>query len=234
MPLHLRSFRPALAALAAAGLLTGVLSACGSSDGDTPSPSASGSSSVAASSSTPSASATTIPTTDPGTDLKLKQAATFEWTAKQGVTGLLRVKVTSLESTTYKQTFSGWKIPDEYKARAPYFVRAKVTNVGKARLGGYDVPLYGLDSDDNLVEATSFGSDFSACQPKTLPKKFGPGKSADVCLVILTPDKNALVGVSYRPDEKFDPITWTGKVVPYAPAKKAPKAKGTAKKGKRG
>jgi len=224
----LRSFRPALVAVASAALLTGALSACGSSaDKSTPKPSTStGDGTSAGTSGSPGAPATTAA----GADLKVGEPATFEWTAKQGVSGLLQVTVTKLERTSYKQTFAGWKIPDAYQARAPYFVRAKVTNVGKTGLGGYDVPLYGLDSANNLVEATSFGSDFTACQPKALPAKFGPGRSADVCLVILTPEKNKLVGASYRPGESFDPITWTGTATKYVP----PKPKAPAKKGKKG
>lgn len=211
----LRSFRAALAPLAVAGLLAGALSACGSSDDNsTPSPSPTGTGT------SPTASPTGPATTAPGTGLRLDQPATLEWTAKQGVSGLLRITVTELQSTTFDQTFAGWKIPATYKERAPYFVRASVKNVGTTQLGGFDVPLYGLDSADNLVEATSFGSDFSACQPKTLPKRFGPNATTDVCLVILTPDKNKLVGASYRPDEDVDPITWKGTVTTYAPAKK--------------
>lgn len=222
------SRRPALAALLAAGLLTGALSACGSTDdGGSPSPSASAASSgeSGGSSGGTSTTPTQVPTTDPGSHLTLGQAATLKWTAKQGLTGLIKVKVTGLESTTYKQTFSGWRIPSTYRSRAPYFIRARVKNVGDTKLGGYDVPLYGVDSADDLVEATSFGSDFAACEPKTLPAKFGPGKSANVCLVVLTPDQNKLVGASYRPDEKFDPITWTGPVSTYAPGKGKPKKK---------
>lgn len=219
--------RHAVAAVATAGLLAGALSACGSSD-DNSAPRSSAATPTTATgtttgSGTPASPSPTGPTiTAPGTGLGLNQPATLDWTAKQGVSGVLQITVTKLESTSFAQTFAGWKIPAIYESRAPYFIRATVKNVGTTQLGGFDVPLYGLDSADNLVEATSFGSDFTACQPKTLPPKFGPNAAVKVCLVVLTPDKNKLVGVSYRPDEKFDPITWKGTVQTYAPPK--PKA----------
>lgn len=216
----LRPFRPALAALAAAGLLTGALSACGSSaDNSTP---------TAATTASPTASATGPAVTAPGTALGLNQPATLDWTAKQGVTGLLQVTVTQLQRTSYTPTFAGWKIPTADKNRTPYFVRATVKNVGTTQLGGYNVPLYGLDSGNNLIEASSFGSDFAACHPNALPATFGPGSSAQVCLVTLATQGNQLLGASYRPDPTSDPITWKGTVEKYVPAK--PQAHRPAKK----
>jgi hypothetical protein len=186
-------------------------------------PRASESASVSASPSvSPSASAepSTGAVTEPGADRRLGETATVEWTPKDGVDGKLSITVARLESTSYKQTFSGWKLDEATLARAPYFVRATVKNEGDTDLGGYDAPLWGLDDDGSLVEAAAFKEPFKPCDPKTFPKPFAPGDSVDICLVMLVPDQGKLVGVSFRPYEEFDPITWEAEPVPYV----APKA----------
>lgn len=159
--------------------------------------------------------------TEPGSELEVGQDATLAWHPAQGVDAKIDVTVTALERTTFKQTFQGWKLTDKTKSRAPYFVRAKVTNSGDAPVeGGPDVPLYGLDGANNLVEASDFDSDFDACRPATLPQTFKPGDSVKACLVVLVPDKGDLVGATFRPTEETDPITWTGPLERYQPPKK--------------
>ncbi|MEX0428441.1 hypothetical protein AB3X52_12490 [Nocardioides sp. DS6] len=221
--------------LLAAALLSGsLLAGCGSSS-DSGAPSSSSPASPSASTTSATASATSLPLTPEGTKLTVGSPATVSWSPKQKVTGTLRIRVTQLQRTTYQQTFSGWKLDPQTTSRAPYFIRATVTNVGDTPLGGYPVPLYGLDDADNLVEASTFASSFQPCQPGVLPKRFPKGASASVCLVVLVPDKGKLVGVSYRPTDKLQPITWTGPVKPYTepktPKKPGKGAKGGAKAG---
>lgn len=210
---------------AAALLAAGALSGCGSSHSGAGSPSGS-----AGSTGTPGAAASpatkgsarpsqSVPLTAQGAKLKLGQKATLAWSPRQHVDGVLDVTVTAMQSTTYKQSFSGWQVDAQTMKRAPYFVRARVTNAGTTDLGGYAVPLYGLDAANNLVEASTFASSFAPCQPGTLPKRFPHGASAQVCLVYLVPEHGKLTGVSFRPTEKFNPITWTGAVQPYTPPK---------------
>ncbi|MFI5627126.1 hypothetical protein ACIA03_26955 [Nocardioides sp. NPDC051685] len=183
-------------------------------------PKASESASASASSS-PSASVEPSPgaLTEPGADRRLGETATVEWAPKEGVDGKLSITVAKLESTSYKQTFSGWKLDEATLERAPYFVRATIKNEGETDLGGYDVPLWGLDDEGNLVEAAAFKEPFKPCDPKTFPKPFAPGASVNVCLVMLVPDQGKLVGVSFRPYEEFDPITWESEPTPYVAPK---------------
>lgn len=221
--------------LAAVLLAGSVLAGCGSSTSNSgASPSSAASTSPTAVSSTgvsaTDASSTGVPLTPSGTKLTVGGAATVRWSPKQKVTGTLRIKVTQLQSTTYKQTFAGWKLDPRTASRTPYFVRADVTNLGGAKVGGYAVPLYGLSSANELVEASSFSSAFQPCQPGLLPKKFPKGATASVCLVVLVPNHGRLVGVSYRPTAKVQPITWSGKPKPYT----QPKPKKGAKKGATG
>lgn len=178
--------------------------------------SASASASVSPSASaSPSAGALT----EPGADRMLGETATVEWAPKEGVDGKLSITVDKLESTSYKQTFSGWKLDEATLARAPYFVRATIKNDGKTDLGGYDAPLWGLDGEGNLVEAAAFKEPFKPCDGKTFPKPFAPGTSVKTCLVMLVPDQGKLVGVSFRPYEEFDPITWESDPTPYVAPK---------------
>jgi len=176
-------------------------------------------------SASPSASAEPSPgaLTEPGADRRLGESATVEWTPKEGVDGKLSITIVKLESTSYKQTFSGWKLDEATLARAPYFVRATIKNDGETDLGGYDAPLWGLDEDGNLVEAAAFKEPFKPCDVKTFPKPFAPGASVNVCLVMLVPNQGKLVGVSFRPYEEFDPITWESDPTPYV----APKPSGS-------
>jgi hypothetical protein len=171
----------------------------------------------ASDSASPSASAEPTPgaITEPGADRRLGETATVEWTPKEGVDGKISITVDKLESTSYKQTFKGWKLDEATLARAPYFVRATIENDGDTDLGGYDTPLWGLDNEGNLVEAAAFKEPFKPCAVKTLPKPFAPGASVDACLVMLVPDQGKLVGVSFRPYEEFDPITWESEPTPY-------------------
>ena len=175
----------------------------------------------ASSSASPSVSASPSPgsLTEPGADRRLGESATVEWAPKEGVDGQLSITVSKLESTSYKQTFAGWKLDEATLERAPYFVRATIKNAGETDLGGYDVPLWGLDDEGNLVEAAAFKEPFKPCDPKTFPKPFAPGTSVNVCLVMLVPDQGKLVGVSFRPYEEFDPITWESEPTPYVAPK---------------
>ncbi len=187
-----------------------------------PKPSESVSASPSASASA-SASPSAGALTEPGADRRLGETATVEWVPKEGVDGKLSITITKLESTSYKQTFSGWKLDEATLARAPYFVRATIENDGKTDLGGYDVPLWGLDDQGSLVEAAAFKEPFKPCDGKAFPKPFAPGASVNACLVMLVPDQGKLVGVSFRPYEEFDPITWESEPTPYV----APKPSGS-------
>ncbi len=112
-------------------------------------------------------------------------------------------------------------------------MRATIENVGDTDLGGRPVPLYVVNEDNVLLEATPFASSFKPCPSTPFPEKFGPGDTADVCLVYLAPDKGELVAVSFRPEETFNPITWTGgrEEVPGARSRRRRRTRSRATKG---
>lgn len=228
-----RSVRRAAAATVAV-LTLGALAAC-SEDSSDASPASAGSSDGASdgASGDPSASPTVstgsddylpvpinVRLTPQGTKLALGDRAYVAYQPKQKVVAALSVTVTKVESTSFAQTFAGLELSDQVRTTAPYFVRARITNVGETDLGDRPVPLYVVDDQNTLVEASSFVAPFKACPSTPFPKTFGPGDSVSTCLVYLVPRKGDVDAVSFRPTQDFDPITWSGVVRPY----RAPRA----------
>jgi hypothetical protein len=213
--------------LVSAALLTG----CSSDDGGDPD---AGSSATGSTSATPYLPVPDgVELTEPGSQLAVGDQAVVAYQPRQDLVGTLAIQVTALERTTIKSQFSAWKLSAEQEASTPFFVRARVKNVGDTDLGGRRVPLYIVNDQNVLVESTPFASSFEPCPSTPLPKKFGPGAKADVCLVYLAPDHGDLVAVSFRPEETFNPITWTGDVVKYVapkPDKKGAQGKGSQTK----
>jgi hypothetical protein len=157
--------------------------------------------------------------TTEGSQLSVGDKATVAYQLRQGVVGVLDIKVTRLEKTSFKKSFAGWDLDEQQKKANPYFVRATLTNRGETDLGGKPVPLYIVDGNNTLVEATPFASSFPPCQPGTFPKKFKPGHKLKACLVFLSPQHGDLTAVSFRPTQEFDPITWTGELEKPEPPK---------------
>jgi hypothetical protein len=154
-----------------------------------------------------------------GSQLQVDETATVAYELRQGVVGVLDIKVTRLEKTSFKKSFVGWDLDPGQRKSNPYFVRVTLTNRGDTDLGGKKVPLYIVDGTNTLVEATTFASAFPPCEPGVFPKKFKTGKKLKACLVFLSPKKGELTAVSFRPTQDFDPITWTGELEKPKPPK---------------
>jgi hypothetical protein len=159
--------------------------------------------------------------TKQGSMLAVGDSAVVAYQPRQNVVGVLDLRVTRLEKTSFKESFAGWKLDAATEKSTPYFVHVRVKNVGDSDLGGRRVPLYIVDGTNTLIESSSFASTFKPCPSTPFPKKFGPGAKADFCLVYLSPNKGELTAVSFRPTEDFKPILWTGEV--EAVAKGRPK-----------
>jgi hypothetical protein len=220
---------PRLAAFAVvAGL---VLSGCSGGDGE---PGAEESPSA-----TNDASATESPTADvsvpegvevtaQGADLEFGDSAVVAFEPDQTRSTLLGLTVKSARKGRLED-FKGFILDDPYKRKANYYyVKVGVENVGEGDVGGSPVPLWGVNGENTLLPAVNFTTEFKQCASTPLPKKFEAGDSIDTCLVYLSPDKGSLEAVSFRPDQAFDPIEWTGEI---KPAKKPePKKKSQKKK----
>ncbi len=157
--------------------------------------------------------------TPQGSLLDVGDAAVVAYEPRQDLVGVLGIKVTKLERTTLNESFSNWVLDKKSAKSRPYFVRAKVSNAGNTDLSGRPVPLYIVDGTGSLVEATGFTERFGPCPDGVLPKKFAPGDVAKVCLVFLAPDRGKLTAVSFRPEQAFDQITWTGEITSLKPDK---------------
>jgi hypothetical protein len=215
-----------------AGLLCVAVAGCSDDDGDPGSKESQSTSASGSGSASPTDSLLVpegIDLTPGGSALSVGDVATVAYEVRQGVVAVLDIKVTRLEKTSFDESFVGWDLSAEDKTKKPYFVRATVVNRGETDLGDRPVPLYIVDGNNALVEATSFLSTFAPCSPGSFPKSFPSGATAKVCLVYLAPDKGDLTAVSFRPTQEYDPITWTGeleKPKPPKPDKKKDKDKG--------
>ena len=208
---------------AATGAL--VLTACGNDAEEvtaTPSPSVSVSASPSPSSTIPVPAGVEL--TEVGADLTFGDTATVihEPDQKRGTVLELTVKNAARGSL---KDFSGFILDDYTKTSTPYYVDVAVENVGEGQVGGSAVPLWGVDATNTLLPAARFTTTFRRCPSEPLPKKFGPGRSFETCLVFLAPDKGSLEAVSFRPNQEFDPIEWTGPITTPEPEPKKDRTK---------
>lgn len=151
--------------------------------------------------------------TEQGSTLAVGDTATVAYEPRQDLVGAMDIKVTSMEEASFDQ-FVGWELTPEIKSTAPYFVRATVTNVGEADLGGRPVPLYVVDGENRLIESSLFTGEFKPCEGASFPKKFKGGDTVKACMVYLAPGKGDLAAVSFRPSQEFNPIIWEGELEP--------------------
>ncbi|WP_374455915.1 hypothetical protein [Nocardioides sp.] len=149
--------------------------------------------------------------TDPGTELAFGEPATLVWKPSSEVTGELELSVDAVAEQR-PSVFDGWSRDEAMAAARPYFVTVSLTNAGESDLGGQVVPVYLRDDRGTLGAPWTLGGDFTACQSGPLPTPFGPGQSAELCLVYLAPDGSRVEDMVFEPTEGYDPISWSGDV----------------------
>jgi hypothetical protein len=165
-----------------------------------------------------------VSVTAQGTNLSFGDTATVVFEPDQKRASLLELTVKSARKGRLDD-FKSYVLDDPYKRKASYYyVRVAVENVGTENVGGAPVPLWGVNDENTLLPVVNFTTDFKPCASTPLPEKFKPGKRLDTCLVYLAPERGKLEAVSFRPDQAFDPIEWTGEVKPPK-AEKKPKKK---------
>ena len=151
--------------------------------------------------------------TEPGSELGVGESGVIAWQPRQDFVGVLDITITRLVKTSFAESFEGWDVKAEQRNKVtPYFVRATVTNVGATNLSERLVPLYASDTADTLVEPTKFTEEFKPCPGGTLPRGYFTGDTAEVCMVYLIGNGLALGGVTFRPTEDFDAISWSGEI----------------------
>lgn len=168
-------------------------------------------------------------TTDPGTSLDFGETATVTWQPKKDLEGTVDVTVQGA-TLAPKGDFAGFTMDKAMRKSTAYYVKVRAKNTGKTNLGGFELPVFLDNGTDVLFPPAKFASSFKPCTGRDLPDKFGPGKSARLCLVFLAGEGTTLQSVSLRADEDEATIDWSGKVT--KPGKAAKKGKG-AMKGKK-
>ena len=172
--------------------------------------------------------------TDVGADLAFGDPATVIHEPDQKSGTVLELTVKKATEGTIKD-FSGFILDDYTRTSTPYYVDVTVKNVGEGTLAGGAVPLWGVDAKNTLLPPASFTTTFDRCPSEPLPKKFEPEASFSTCLVFLAPDKGTMEAVSFRPNQEFDPIRWTGEITtPKPEPKKSEKKSGNKKNDKKG
>jgi hypothetical protein len=157
--------------------------------------------------------------TDPGSELGFGEQATVAWRPEQGQVGVLDVKVRKVFAADIK-ALQNWQLDAAGRGSSLYYVTMTVANVGDEDLSGQRIPLYVLDGANALVESSAFKKEFKPCASPALPDGFVTGEKVTVCQAYLVPKRGTLVAVSFRPTEKFNPISWVGKVTePKEPEK---------------
>lgn len=161
--------------------------------------------------------------TEPGTALRLGEAATVAFPIGGDEVGVLRARVDAVTEVTVRE-FRGWLSPQALEQSRPYFVEVRLANVGDTALGGHDVPVHLLDENGTLAPPWAFQGRFEPCQSGPLPRRFGPGDTTSTCLVYLAPIRGTVEAMAFVPDAEAEPVTWSGRVrTPKEPARKSMK-----------
>jgi hypothetical protein len=218
-----------VAALAAALVLTACTAGDGSSSSSSPTGDAPKASTTVASGGTVTPGSkpspylpvpTGVELTDPGSELGFGEQATVAWRPGKGEeVGVLNVKVRRVVHADI-EALENWQLDAAGRGSSLYYVTMTVANVGDRDLGGQRIPLYVLDGADALVESSAFEKEFKPCPSPALPDGFVTGEKVTVCQAYLVPKRGEADAVSFRPTEKFNPITWVGEVTaPKEPKK---------------
>jgi hypothetical protein len=171
-----------------------------------------------------------VTVTAQGTDLEFGDTASVVFEPDQQRSSVLELTVNAARRGAIDD-FKGFILDDPYKREANYYyVDVSVENVGEGDVGNAPIPLWGVNGENTLLPAVNFTTAFKPCASTPLPKVFEPGDSLDTCLVYLSPDKGSLESLSFRPDQAFDPIEWTGTVEPPKPDEPKKKSKKQSKK----
>ncbi len=154
--------------------------------------------------------------TEVGARLAFGQTATviYEPDQKTGTVLELAVEGARQGSTA---DFKGYILNDYTRAATPYYVDVRVRNVGDGTVGPTAVPLWGVDAQNTLLPPATFTTRFATCPSEELPARFAPGDTLRTCLVYLAPERGRLTAVSFRPNQQFEPIQWTGAVATPSP-----------------
>ena len=188
-------------------VLACALTACGA-DGSGPEPAP-----------TSSASVTSTEEAAP-TELSFGDAQSVTWEPTGDLVAELSISVDKVREGDFAD-FDGLAGSGITPDNQPFYVDAVIANEGDADLGGLDVPLYLADSKGILSPPWGFAEPFEPCDSGPLPKPFGAGEQAELCLVFLGSPGATFESVTFQPTLDTAAVTWTGELtVERKPAKR--------------
>ena len=124
-----------------------------------------------------------------GSQLEVGDTATVAYELRQGVVGVLDIKVTRLEKTSFKKSFVGWDLDAEPEEVQPLLRAApRSPTAATTDLGGKQVPLYIVDGTNTLVEADHLRQRVPAVRARLVPEE-----------VQARPEDEGLPGLPRRP-----------------------------------
>jgi hypothetical protein len=145
--------------------------------------------------------------TPPGTQLGFGGQATVGWippttALKPGAHEALRFQVTveSIEKGTIDD-FKNVDLDSKQKKETPYYVKVKLTALGKTAWKGTDDPAISFRAIDDRGQEqgsiTFFGT-FERCDEVSAPKPFTAGKSYESCFAYLLPGGGSIQKVEWN------------------------------------
>ncbi len=188
--------RSSLVTLALAVALGGALSACASDEQDPDAPA------------TPTAAETS---TAAPTELSFGDTESVTWEPTKNLASELAIQVDGVREGRFTD-FRDLVASGITEANQPYYVDVVITNEGDAELGGLDVPLYLVDSQQTLTPPSKFAAPFEPCPSGPLPTSFGAGEEAEMCLVFFSSPSATFQSVTFQPDVEAPAVSWTGEV----------------------
>lgn len=157
--------------------------------------------------------------TKAGTTLDFGESASVAYEPNPERNTVLDLTVVSVQQGRIAD-LSSYDLDEQTKVSTPYYVEVTVKNVGDGDVGKSPIPLWAVDQQNTLIQASTFTNQFSKCPSKALPTSFAPSAEVSTCLVYLVPDGGELTKVSFRPLQAFAPIEWEGTVSPPPSPKK--------------
>ena len=138
--------------------------------------------------------------------------ATTLKSGKDGPSYKLTVQVQSMTKGTLAD-FNGIQLDATEKASTPFYVKAKITNLGPGKINTSDndpgIQIEGVDKTGQTQQSVTFFGDFPKCDEKSAPNPMGVGSSFETCLTFLVP--GGITKVAYTGTESYidKPVTWS-------------------------
>lgn len=195
-PMSVRqSPRVVLSAAIAAGLVA--TAGCTADDGST----------APAESPAPSSPPASVSPTPSQVELALGEEATVTLQGKDGKSSEVAIAVTDVTEGRIRD-LADFRLDAQARKSTPYYATVRVTNKGRADLGGRRVTLWGLDSAGTVLPPADVIGTFRKCQNRPLPSRFRRGDSTRTCFLYLAPKGTTLDAVQYRFNSDRTPYSW--------------------------